>query len=44
MGEEREPATALESGGLLILESCPDSAILFDRNWKLFYANPTFQR
>jgi diguanylate cyclase (GGDEF)-like protein len=44
MGDEREPSTTLESGGLLILESCPDSAVLFDRNWAVVYANPTFQR
>jgi len=44
MGDEREPSLTLESGGQLILESCPDSAVLFDRNWTLVYANPTFQR
>ena len=44
MGDEPEPSTTLESGGLLILASCPDSAVLFDRNWAVVYANPTFQR
>jgi len=47
MGEERKVSTALESGGqsggLPILESCPDAAVLFDRNWTLVYANPAFQ-
>jgi len=44
MGDERKESTALESGGLLILESCPDAAVLFDRNWTLVYANPAFQQ
>ena len=43
MGDERKESTALESGGLLILESCPDVAVLFDRNWTLVYANHAFQ-
>lgn len=44
MADERKESTTLESGGLLILESCPDAAVLFDRNWLLVYANPSFHR
>ncbi len=44
MGEEVKPSATLESSGFLILENCPDAAVLFDRNWSLVYVNPAFRR
>jgi len=44
MSKEVKPSATLESAGFLILENCPDAAVLFDQNWALVYVNPAFRR
>lgn len=44
MRNERKQGAIVENRGLLILEGCPDSAVLLDQNWSVIYANPIFQQ
>ena len=44
MGGEQQRSTTLEHRGQLILEGCPDYAVLLDHDWSVVYANPTFQQ
>lgn len=44
MGDEQKSSAILEHRGFLILEGCPDCAVLLDRNWSVIYANRVFQQ
>ena len=43
MANSVEQSAPLNNQAFLFLQSCPDSAIVLDRQWSLVYANPAFR-